>query len=334
MATVVGAFFQKDGVSSDAFSQILKNIPGSARNAQLVLNDASLKASAQTVKGTSKSDYVILGANDKLAKITGAAKGYDIVQAEKSIDISNTGFRGVVLTGSSNASVKGSALADNIVGNAGKNAIKAGLGNDVVSGGDGNDTIFGEAGNDKLFGDAGDDKIYGGDGNDIAYGGAGNDTIFGDAGNDQLYGDDGNDKLSGGLGNDKLYGDAGNDTLDGMVGNDKLFGGAGDDRLLGGAGNDTLTGGIGSDFLKGGAGRDKFVMEKGNPGDMDTIADFKPKEDLIDLSATAAHNSKFSGLELTSDGHGNTIVTVKDDGTQFKLVGFDPNEVKASFFHF
>ncbi|WP_198411732.1 calcium-binding protein [Microvirga flavescens] len=313
----------------------MKNIPGGSKNANLVVNDASAKASAQIVKGTKASDLVILGANDKLAKITGAAKGYDIVQTAKSIDIAGTGFRGVLVTGSANATVKGSALADSIVGNAGKNTIKAGLGNDVVSGGDGNDSLFGDAGNDKLFGDAGDDKIYGGEGNDYVSGGAGNDSLFGDAGNDQIYGGEGNDKLYGGIGNDSLYGDAGNDQLDGMVGNDKLFGGAGDDKLLGGVGNDTLTGGVGSDYLKGGAGRDKFVMEKGNAGDIDTIADFSAKDkDVIDLSGTAAHNTKFAGLDLASDGKGNTIVTVKEDGTTFKLLGFNPNEVKASFFHF
>ncbi len=333
MATVAGAFFQ-GSASPEASSYLLGNIPGSYRNATLVTNDASAKTGSQTVTGTKGSDYVILGAGDKLGKLKGVAKGYDIVQTEGSINIDKTGFKGVLLTGSANAKVIGSTAADNIVGNSGSNLVKAGVGNDVVDGGAGNDTIYGDVGNDKLFGGAGDDKLFGGVGNDIVDGGAGNDTIFGDVGHDILTGGAGDDKLLGGVGNDKADGGAGNDYLDGMVGNDRLFGGEGDDRLFGGDGRDTLIGGSGSDFLKGGKGSDKFFIEKSAPADIDTIADFKPKEDLIDLSGTAAHTSKMDGLQLQSDGHGNTIVTVKEDGTQFKLLGFNPNEIKSSFFHF
>jgi hypothetical protein len=76
------------------------------------------------------------------------------------------------------------------------------------------------------------------------------------------------------------------------------------------------------------------MIEKGNVADIDTISGFNPQDDVIDLSGTAAHGAKFRGLDLKSDGDGNTIVTVKGDGTQFKLVGFDPSDIKASFFDF
>ena len=75
-------------------------------------------------------------------------------------------------------------------------------------------------------------------------------------------------------------------------------------------------------------------MQKDAAGDIDTIADFNAKDDVIDLSGTAAHKSKMKGLLLQADGDGNTIVTVKADGTQFKLVGYDPDDIHSSFFHF
>jgi hypothetical protein len=55
-------------------------------------------------------------------------------------------------------------------------------------------------------------------------------------------------------------------------------------------------------------------------------------KDIIDLSGTAA--SKFSSLILKSDGQGNTIVKVKGDGTQFKLIGYDPTDIDGNFFQF
>lgn len=72
-----------------------------------------------------------------------------------------------------------------------------------------------------------------------------------------------------------------------------LSGGNGDDvlsirgttgaQLYGGAGNDILTDGNGSDTLYGGSGSNIFVLHyDGRP---DTIADIKPGQDLIDISA-------------------------------------------------
>ncbi len=351
MATVAGAFFQSE-VSPAAYSYMLRNIPAAERNAPLKLVDGSTSTYASTFKPTSKSDYVILGRGDKLGKLVGEAKGYDVVETGSSVNLAGTGFKGVVLTGTINATVKGGDLNENIVGNDGKNTVRASDGNDIVSGGNGNDSLFGDAGDDKLFGDAGNDKIVGGDGKDYLrggdghdrlFGGDGNDTLYGDEGDDTLYGDAGNDKLVGGAGEDSLFGGTGNDSLDGgadndlvsgMTGDDKLFGGAGNDTLLGGAGDDTLWGGLGSDSLRGNEGADVFMIEKGAVGDLDTIRDFNAKEDVIDLSGTAAHKTKMKGLAFNSDSEGNTIVTVKADGTQFKLIGYDPHDIDSSFFHF
>jgi hypothetical protein len=74
--------------------------------------------------------------------------------------------------------------------------------------------------------------------------------------------------------------------------------------LDGGNGRDTLDGGIGNDILTGGRGGDSFVFKPGYGHD--TITDFSPFEDRLDISGF--HNwpgvSFSSGptLELDFDG--------------------------------
>lgn len=70
--------------------------------------------------------------------------------------------------------------------------------------------------------------------------------------------------------------------LTGTGARDQLAGSVGDDRLYGAAGDDTLIGGQGADTLTGGAGADVFVLS--GDGQMDTIADFQPGVDRMDLS--------------------------------------------------
>ncbi|MCC5972440.1 MAG: calcium-binding protein, partial [Rubellimicrobium sp.] len=79
-----------------------------------------------------------------------------------------------------------------------------------------------------------------------------------------------------------LTGTAGDDTLTGGTGNDRLNGGAGDDRLFGGAGDDIILSGRGSNVMTGGTGADTFVLSAS--GQVNTITDFNPAEDRIDLS--------------------------------------------------
>lgn len=77
-------------------------------------------------------------------------------------------------------------------------------------------------------------------------------------------------------------GGAGEDALTGDVRADMLAGGSGDDTLSGGAGDDILVDGAGADVLIGGPGADLFVLS-GDAGP-DSIRDFTPGEDRIDLS--------------------------------------------------
>jgi Ca2+-binding RTX toxin-like protein len=73
--------------------------------------------------------------------------------------------------------------------------------------------------------------------------------------------------------------------LQGLGGDDLLRGNSGDDLLDGGAGADTLTGGGGSDAFRYGAVADSDASA------FDSILDFLPGSDMIDLSAIDADPS-------------------------------------------
>lgn len=77
-------------------------------------------------------------------------------------------------------------------------------------------------------------------------------------------------------------GSDGSDVLTGGNQTDILDGGDGSDVLSGGGGNDVLSDGAGNDTLTGGSGADTFVFSR--DGDTDTIIDFDPLNDRIDLS--------------------------------------------------
>ncbi|MFD1740191.1 calcium-binding protein [Cypionkella sinensis] len=64
---------------------------------------------------------------------------------------------------------------------------------------------------------------------------------------------------------------------------DVLCGGAASDSLFGGAGDDILLDGAGADSLSGGAGADSFLFSA--DGSTDTVLDFQPGLDRLDLSA-------------------------------------------------
>lgn len=132
-------------------------------------------------------------------------------------------------------------------------------------------------------------RVFSGDGNDTiqitalstklqAYveAGSGNDTVSISAPiGTTVYGGTGNDTISGGAGNDLIYGDDGNDILRGN---------AGVDTFRGGVGDDTFYGGRGSDVLYGGDGADTFVFDFIGSTERDTVVDYAPHLDVIDIS--------------------------------------------------
>ncbi len=94
--------------------------------------------------------------------------------------------------------------------------------------------------------------------------------------------------------------DAGS-VLTGASGDDILAGGDGFDVISGHAGRDTLIDGAGMDSLSGGSGADLFVLS--GDGQTDTITDFDPDQDRLDLSGWAfLRNTGQLSILSTSSG--------------------------------
>jgi len=93
-------------------------------------------------------------------------------------------------------------------------------------------------------------------------------------------------------------------TLTGGSANDVLAGSTGNDRLSGGGGGDIVMDGAGSDTLTGGEGADTFVLTA--DGVTDTITDFTPGSDKIDLSGWTMLRS-ISQLTIASTSTGLRI---------------------------
>ena len=132
------------------------------------------------------------------------------------------------------------------------------------------------------------------------------DGILGKGGRDSILGEGGNDFLDGGPGNDVIYGGSGHDVIHGSGENDLLSGDSGDDILIDGTGNDLLI---------GDTGHDVFVIGH-QEGDRDTIVDFEPGKDTINLSAhgrsfISVKQMKYFGDRVTQIG-ADVAITLAD----------------------
>lgn len=164
--------------------------------------------------------------------------------------------------------------------------------NNVIYGTPADDLLFGNIGDNTVFARAGDDTLFGRQGRDRLFGELGNDRLFGGPDDDRVVGGDGRDLLDGGAGNDRLFGGAGNDTIVARSGNDQLYGGAGNDLLVAGRGNDLLV---------GGAGADRFRFGRDAANGLDRIQDFRPGEDIVELSRALLPGSSLRGRLRGSD---------------------------------
>jgi Ca2+-binding RTX toxin-like protein len=125
----------------------------------------------------------------------------------------------------------------------------------------------------------------------VVFGGDGADTILGaDAAADQIFGGAGNDFIR-----------AFSTDPEAATASDELFGGGDDDTLLGGNAADRLDGGPGDDFLQGFGGADTFSFRAGEAGD-DTIADFSPGTDIVELNGFAATFDPLANLSDVGNG--------------------------------
>ncbi|MBP0001079.1 MAG: hypothetical protein J7641_19130 [Cyanobacteria bacterium SID2] len=134
----------------------------------------------------------------------------------------------------------------------------------------------------------------------------------------------------GSAGNDDLVGDGNGDILYGEDGDDRLRGDSGDDLLFGGSGEDELFGGLGADSLTGEGGADVFVI--GRDGSIDTISDFTPSEDNINLLGGLVFEDL--SIELaTGTLSSATVLTVSSSGEQLALLpGLNPTALPESNF--
>jgi Ca2+-binding RTX toxin-like protein len=256
-----------------------------------------------------------------------------------------------------------------VAGSAAKLGVGNELAN-IITGNGADNLLIGHQGNDTIFGGAGNDWIYGQEDNDILWGGTGTDYLVGDDGNDVLHGEDGageQDFLYGWAGDDTYYVDAQNDfafenpnggtdtvyanipggtyylfenvenlilqgtTLYG-VGNaldNVITGSDAVNWLLGGAGNDRLDGGKGNDALIGEAGADTFVFGLGTG--IDTIGDFVPGTDKIDISAYGFAN--FAAVQAAMTDQGGGVMNIALGGGNYViLIGVAKAQLSAGDF--
>ena len=129
-------------------------------------------------------------------------------------------------------------------------------------------------------------------------------------------------------GEDQLDGGNGSDRIDGGAGHDILIGGRGNDQLDGGDGNDLLIGGQGADTLLGGAGYDGFAF--GRSGGADTVLDFNPDEDRIELYDGISLAGLFA-TDVNDDGIADLVLSFTNGGGSVTLLGVDASAPLSIF---
>lgn len=185
----------------------------------------------------------------------------------------------------SNAILLGSDLADTFAGTSAPESIYGFGGNDTLNGNSGDDTLNGGAGDDTVNGGTGNDEIVGGEG-------AGNDKYVGGKGVDTVIYKSAVKGIKVDLKKGKGFGaDIDKDKLKQIEG---VLGGQGADVIKGDKGANVLDGFSGKDKLTGGAGKDAFVFSTAlGKNNVDTIKDFRPKDDTIHLD-----DAVFAGLTI------------------------------------
>ncbi|MDJ0950578.1 MAG: calcium-binding protein [Alphaproteobacteria bacterium] len=200
--------------------------------------------------GFDEIDYLFSGIVDS----GGATPGVEVI-LDDGLATGNTNAGGFSDDLSNIDAVRGSELADRLLGNGGNNRFRGMQGDDTINGLGGDDTVdYSEAEVD--FGGTGGvtvnlatfslDEI----GAESAIDPFGDtdaltniDDVIGTSSNDFMFGNNDPNLFVGGEGDDELSGQGGADTLEGGAGNDTLFGGTSGDRMVGGQGADEINAG-------------------------------------------------------------------------------------------
>jgi Ca2+-binding RTX toxin-like protein len=207
------------------------------------------------------------------------------------------------------------------------------------------DQLIGTSWDESLIGFAGNDRLDGKGGNDILIGGFGNDTYVVNSAGDQVQElvNQGTDTVlatvtfsleqSIGVENLTLTGKKNIDATGNGIGN-VLIGNGGDNALSGLGGKDVLDGGKGDDTLSGGALSDRFVFKSGYGND--TISDFDATtsaHDQLDLSGVKGI-ATFAALQPHMAQHGSAVVIDFGHGDTITLEHVKLNTLDAGDFLF
>ncbi|WP_167853587.1 calcium-binding protein [Roseovarius aestuariivivens] len=186
-------------------------------------------------------------------------------------------------------------------------------GNDVLKGSVIAEALLGLNGNDSLLGFAGNDTLNGGEGDDTIDGGPGADLLIGGPGSDRIYVDDAGDRVA----ESRKW--AGHDTVVSEVdfrmgrkhiedleltGTARLGAGNGlQNRITGNDADNVIDGGKNNDTMVGGLGDDRYILR--TPGDV-IVEEFGEGNDVVlayQSYALAAHVEQlFMQTVRTKDG--------------------------------
>ena len=185
-----------------------------------------------------------------------------------------------------------------------------------------------------IRGGPGDDVLDGTEDADVINAGPGNDVIDGQEGDDLIRAGSGDDEVVGGEGDDTIQAGSGDDEVDGGEGDDLIVGGSGDDSISGGEGNDVIRAGSGDDVVDAGEGDDTIGLGSGSDTVVfsadfgaDVIEDFRPGEDVIDLTAFGDITS-LDQLTFTEE-NGSTVITAPGLSGSITVRGATADELRS-----